>query len=109
MKPANIKVLGNALLDIPHVRRIRFATKSVSVQPMKLLSDEAWFSAIVEVARRGREMFKSVFVHTHFNHPREVTPLVEKAMRRLFAESIHVRNQAVLLRGVNDDARRSST
>lgn len=104
LKPANIKVLGNALLDIPHIRRIRFATKSVSVQPMKFLSDEAWFSAIVEVARRGREMFKSVFVHTHFNHPREVTPLVEKAMRRLFAESIHVRNQAVLLRGVNDDA-----
>jgi lysine 2,3-aminomutase len=103
LKPQNIKALGHALLDIEHVRRIRFATKSVSVQPMKFLSDEAWFSAIVEVARRGREMFKNVFVHTHFNHPREVTPLVEKAMRRLFAESIYVRNQAVLLRGVNND------
>lgn len=104
LKPQNIKLLGHALLDIEHVRRIRFATKSVSVQPMKYLSDEAWFSAIVEVAKRGRSMFKSVFVHTHFNHPREVTPLVEKAMRRLFAEGIHVRNQAVLLRGVNDSA-----
>ena len=103
LKPANIKALGHALLDIEHVRRIRFATKSVSVLPMKFLSDEAWFSAIVEVAQRGRQMFKSVFVHTHFNHPREVTPLVEKAMRRLFSEGIHVRNQAVLLRGVNDD------
>ncbi|MBX9589015.1 MAG: KamA family radical SAM protein [Hyphomonadaceae bacterium] len=105
LKPQNIKVLGNALLDIEHVRRIRFATKSVSVQPMKFLSDDAWFSAIAEVAKRGRDMFKSVFVHTHFNHPREVTPLVEKAMRRLFAESIYVRNQAVLLRGVNDDSK----
>ncbi len=103
LKPANIKALGHALLEIEHVRRIRFATKSVSVLPMKFLSDEAWFSAIVEVAQRGRQMFKSVFVHTHFNHPREVTPLVEKAMRRLFSEGIHVRNQAVLLRGVNDD------
>jgi lysine 2,3-aminomutase len=104
LKPQNIKVLGHALLDIEHVRRIRFATKSVSVQPMKFISDEAWFSAIAEVAKRGRDMFKSVFVHTHFNHPREVTPLVESAMRKLFAESIHVRNQAVLLRGVNDNA-----
>lgn len=103
LKPANIKALGHALLDIEHVRRIRFATKSVSVLPMKFLSDEAWFSAIVEVAQRGRQMFKSVFVHTHFNHPREVTPLVEQAMRRLFSEGIHVRNQAVLLRGINDD------
>ena len=50
-------------------------------------------------------MFKSLFLHTHFNHPREVTPLVESAMRRLFSEGIHVRNQAVLLRGVNDDSR----
>lgn len=104
LKPQNIKVLGNALLDIEHVRRIRFATKSLSVQPMKFLSDDAWFAAIAEVAQRGRDMFKSVFVHTHFNHPREVTPLVEKAMRRLFSEGIYVRNQAVLLRGVNDDA-----
>lgn len=105
LKPQNIRLLGNALLDIEHIRRIRFATKSVSVQPMKFLSDEAWFSAIVDVAKRGRAMFKSVFVHTHFNHPREVTPLVESAMRRLFSEGIHVRNQAVLLRGVNDDSR----
>jgi lysine 2,3-aminomutase len=103
LKSQHIKALGNALLDIEHVRRIRFATKSVSVQPMKFLSDEAWFSALVDVAQRGRQMFKSVFVHTHFNHPREVTPLVEKAMRRLFSEGIFVRNQSVLLRGVNDD------
>lgn len=104
LKPQHIKLIGHALLDIEHVRRIRFATKSVSVQPMKFITDETWFSALTEVAQRGRSMFKSVFVHTHFNHPREVTPLVEEAMRRLFAEAIHVRNQAVLLRGVNDDA-----
>lgn len=104
LKAAHIKLLGHALLDIEHVRRIRFATKSVSVQPMKFLTDDPWFDAIVEVADRGREMFKSVFVHTHFNHPREVTSTVELAMRRLFAHGIYVRNQAVLLRGVNDDA-----
>lgn len=105
LKPANLKMLGNALLDIPHIRRIRFATKSLSVQPMKFITDDPWFSAIVEVAQRGRSMFKSVFVHTHFNHPREVTPLVEAAMRRLFTEGVYVRNQAVLLRGVNNDSR----
>jgi lysine 2,3-aminomutase len=102
LKPANIRALGNALLDIEHVRRIRFATKAISVQPMKVLTDDDWFGAIVEVVQRGRSMFKEVCVHTHFNHPREVTPLVEKAMRRLHNEGVFVRNQAVLLRGVND-------
>lgn len=103
LKPQNIRLLGNALLDIKHVRRIRFATKALAIQPMKFLFDDDWFSAIAEVAHRGRAMFKSVYVHSHFNHPREVTPLVERAMQRLFSEGIHVRNQTVLLRGVNDD------
>ena len=74
LKPANIRALGNALLDIEHVRRIRFATKALSVQPMKFLTDHDWFGAVAEVAQRGREMFKDVCVHTHFNHPNEVTP-----------------------------------
>jgi len=49
-------------------------------------------------------MFKSVFIHTHINTPREITPLVKRAMQRIFSEGIHVRNQAVLLRGINDDS-----
>ena len=105
LKPANIRLLVNTLLDIPHIRRIRLATKAVSVLPQKFLTDDEWFRAIVEVVQRGRSMFKDVCVHTHFNHPREVTPVVEQAMRRLHGEGIYVRNQAVLLRGVNDDAK----
>jgi lysine 2,3-aminomutase len=104
LKPANLKLLGNALLDIPHVRRIRFATKALAVQPMKFVSDTAWVDALVEIVSRGRDEFKHVCIHTHFNHPREVTPIVEQAMRQLHQHGIFVRNQTVLLRGVNDDA-----
>ena len=102
LKAANLRELGNALLDIPNVRRIRLATKAVSVQPMKLLSDKHWTGAVLDLVARGRELFKDVCVHTHFNHPREVTPLVEQAMRRLHAHGVVVRNQSVLLCGVND-------
>ncbi len=105
LKPANIRLLVNTLLEIPHIRRIRLATKAISVLPQKVLTDDEWLKAIVEVVQRGRTMFKDVCVHTHFNHPREVTPMVERAMRRLHGEGIYVRNQAVLLRGVNDDAK----
>jgi lysine 2,3-aminomutase len=104
LKPAHIRSLGNALLDIEHVRRIRLATKVLSVQPMKVLSDRDWLSAVLELVARGRSMFKDVCVHTHFNHPNEVTPMAEAAMRRLHEQGVFVRNQAVLLRGVNDDA-----
>lgn len=104
LKPHQIEALGNALLDIGHVRRIRFATKALSVLPMKVLNDRQWVNAIVQVAERGRRSFKAVSLHTHLNHPREVTPLVERAMQKLHAAGVMVRNQSVLLRGVNDDA-----
>jgi lysine 2,3-aminomutase len=104
LKPAHVRLLGNALLDIEHVRRIRLATKALSVQPMKVLSDHDWTRAVLELVARGRSMFKDVCLHTHFNHPSEVTPMVEAAMRRLHEHGLFVRNQAVLLRGVNDEA-----
>jgi lysine 2,3-aminomutase len=104
LKPAVITRLGTALLDIEHIRRIRLASKALSVEPMKVLSDEAWVTAILDLVDRGRERFKDVCLHTHFNHPREITDTVESAMRRLHGAGVHVRNQAVLLHGVNDSA-----
>ena len=104
LKAADVRELGRALLDIDHVRRLRFATKALSVQPMKFLRDEEWMSALLEIVERGRASFKHVCIHTHFNHPNEITPLVERAMRRLHQNAVMVRNQTVLLRGVNDNA-----
>ena len=41
-------------------------------------------------------------LHTHFNSPNEITGITEAAMGRLFERGIVVRNQSVLIRGVND-------
>ena len=103
VKPAVLARLGSALLEIDHIRRIRLATKALCVEPMKILNDDTWFRAIIGLVEQGRSLFKDVCLHTHFNHPNEVTEMVEEAMRRLHSEGVHVRNQAVLLRGVNDD------
>lgn len=45
-----------------------------------------------------------VFVVVHCNHRRELAPDVERALGSLVDGGIPVLNQAVLLRGVNDDA-----
>lgn len=104
LKPEQLRIIGHTLLDMPHVRRVRFATKGLAVQPMKILRDVAWVGALTEVAERGRRLHKEVCLHTHFNHPNEVTGITEDASALLFERAITVRNQAVLLRGVNDDA-----
>jgi len=48
-------------------------------------------------------MGKQVCLHTHFNHPNEITWITKKAANKLFQEGVIVRNQSVLLKGVNDD------
>ena len=99
----SLKKIGDTLLDIPHVRRMRFATKGPAVMPSKILTDAAWTDALTSVVERGRTMGKDVVLHTHFNHPNEITWITQKAMDLLFERGIVVRNQSVLIRGVNDD------
>jgi lysine 2,3-aminomutase len=48
-------------------------------------------------------MHKQVVLHTHFNHPNEITEITQRAMNRLFEQGVTVRNQSVLQCGVNDD------
>jgi len=40
----------------------------------------------------------------HINHPNEIDEPTQQVCRKLFNSGIHLLNQAVLLRGVNDDA-----
>jgi lysine 2,3-aminomutase len=103
LRSTQITAIGNALLDIPNVKRMRFATKGPAVMPQKILSDAPWVDALTQVVERGRKLHKEVVLHTHFNHPNEITGITESAMDLLMERGIVVRNQSVLQRGVNDD------
>jgi lysine 2,3-aminomutase len=94
--------IGEALLAMPNVRRMRFATKGPAVMPQKILTDSAWTDALTRIVEKGRALHKEVVLHTHFNHPREITSITEAAMNKLFERGVTVRNQSVLQRRVND-------
>lgn len=102
LRPDQIEQIGNALLTMPNILRIRFATKGPAIMPQKLISDDAWVDALTQLVDRGRREQKEVALHVHFNHPNEITQTTKNAMDRLFARGITVRNQTVLQRGVND-------
>ena len=103
LRPEQLTLIGETLLGIEHVRRMRFASKGPAVMPQKILTDDAWTDALTGVVEHGRKLHKEVVLHTHFNHPREITELTKRAMDRLFERGITVRNQTVLQRHVNDD------
>ncbi len=103
LRPEQITEIGETLLAMPNIRRMRFATKGPAVMPQKILTDDAWTDALTRVVEHGRALHKEVVVHTHFNHPREITWITQAALNKLFERGITVRNQTVLQRGVNDN------
>jgi lysine 2,3-aminomutase len=56
LRASHLEEIGNALLAIPHVRRMRFATKGPAVMPQKILSDQEWVDALTSVVDRGRKL-----------------------------------------------------
>ncbi|HEX9718028.1 MAG TPA: lysine 2,3-aminomutase [Actinomycetota bacterium] len=89
------------LLDIPSIRDIRLATKGLMGIPQHFLQDEV-LEGYARMARTARDREVDIAIHTHINAAQQVTPLVGKAVRALLDMGYRdVRNQGVLLRGVN--------
>lgn len=102
LRAEQIELIGTTLLRLDNIRRIRLATKGPAVMPQKIVTDHEWLDAVTRVVDLGRKLHKEVVVHTHFNHPNEITGITARAMNKLFERGIYVRNQSVLIRGVND-------
>ncbi len=100
---AAARVVPHRLLEIENIRDIRLATKALMGLPQHWLQDEvapAWSGSRRPPARRG----VSLAIHTHVNHAQSVTPLVAKAAKTMLDVGVRdVRNQGVLMRGVNAD------
>ncbi|PBJ83035.1 EF-P beta-lysylation protein EpmB [Lysobacteraceae bacterium NML93-0399] len=86
--------LTDALRHIPHVRRLRIHTRLPIVLPERVDAELcAWLDALPW----------SVAVVVHANHANEFDADVDAAMAALRQTGAMVLNQAVLLKGVNDD------
>jgi lysine 2,3-aminomutase len=102
LKARQITLIGETLLKMDNIRRLRFATKGPAVMPQKILTDHEWVDALTGVVELGRTLHKEVVLHTHFNHANEITGITKQAMDTLFERGVTVRNQSVLQRRVND-------
>jgi KamA family protein len=93
-----------ALLEIESVRDIRLASKALMGLPQHWLSQEVQ-AGMARLASVARARGVSIAIHTHVNAAQSVTPLVARAARAMLETGIRdVRNQGVLLRGVNTTA-----
>jgi lysine 2,3-aminomutase len=90
------------LLDIAHIRDIRLATKGLMGLPQHFLQSDV-LAGLERLARKAIDRGVDLAVHAHVNHATSLTPMVATAVRKLHEMGFRdVRNQGVLLRGVND-------
>ena len=95
----------SALMDIPNIKDIRLATKGLMGIPQHFLQDEV-LGGFERLAKKARERDIDLALHTHVNNASQVTPLVAKATKKILELGFRdVRNQGVLLRGVNTNAK----
>jgi lysine-2,3-aminomutase len=80
------------LRNIPHVEVIRIGTRVPVVLPCRVTDN------LVSVLKKHHPLW----INTHYNHPKEMTPLSREALCKLADAGIPLGNQSVLLAGIND-------
>src|SRR5262245_11804695 len=91
---SKLKFFLDKLSRIDHVDVIRLGTRVPVTLPQRLYDPEL----IDLLSSSGK-----VWIQTHFNHPREITPEAKRVCTALLRGGMPVNNHSVLLLGVNDD------
>ena len=90
-----IEYLVRKLREIPHLEMIRFGTRTPIVLPQRITPE------LKKILSPYHQI--PIWINTQCNHPNEITELTAKAVFDLLTCGVNVGNQAVLLKGINDD------
>jgi len=88
-----LEYILSRLRAMDHIEVFRLGTRNLVTLPQRITD------SFVQMLRK----YHPVFIHTHFNHPKECTQEAFDACARLADAGCVIHNQMVLLKGVNDD------
>ena len=98
----NLEAFLDRLLEIENIRDIRLATKALMGLPQHWFAEDV-VEGVARVATKARSRGVALAIHTHVNNAQSVTPSVARASKAMLEAGVRdVRNQGVLMRGVND-------
>jgi lysine 2,3-aminomutase len=89
-----LEYILSRLRAMDHIEVFRIGTRNLVTLPHR----------VTDAFAKMLTKYHPVFVHTHFNHPKECTQEAFDACARLADAGCVINNQMVLLKGVNDDA-----
>jgi len=96
--------LLDGLSYLENISEIRVGTRTLLNSP-HIFTDELAdkFAAYIRPDFENAANSKYLAFNVHFNHPDELTPEVLRACHKLTSRGITLRNQTVLLKGINDN------
>ncbi|WP_455393122.1 KamA family radical SAM protein [[Eubacterium] cellulosolvens] len=98
--PTNIiKRFLHTLSDISHLDFIRFGTRVPVTFPQRIYDDPEFLDLLNKYSTSDRR----IYVVTQFNNPKEITPESKTAVDEILKTGVILNNQAVLLKGINDN------
>lgn len=100
MSTSRLVDIVKRLASIEHLMTVRIGTRAPVTIPQRVTD---------ELCAALRNAHPSVWIMTHFNHPKELTPQSTAALAKLVDHGLVVMNQSVLLRGINDHAQTLET
>lgn len=83
------------LREIAHIEMIRFGSRLPIVLPHRITP------GLMKVLKGNHKI--PIWLNTQCNHPKEITEKTAEAVYNLLTCGVNVGNQAVLLKGINDD------
>ncbi len=89
-----LEAVLSRLRSIPHIEFIRIGSRIPIFMPQRITPE------LCAMLRTYHPLWLSI----HTNHPKEITSEVKAALERLSDSGIPIGNQAVLLKGINNDA-----
>jgi lysine 2,3-aminomutase len=87
-----LEYILSRLRAMEHIQVFRIGTRNLVTLPQRITDS---FAQMVS-------KYHPLFIHTHFNHPKECTKEAFEACRKLADAGCPINNQMVLLKGVND-------
>ena len=93
LSTGHLEVIISRIREIKHIEIIRIGSRFPVVLPQRIDAE------LCDMLSK----YGPIWLNTHFNHPREITPEAAAACDRLLRAGVPVNNQSVLLRGINDN------
>ena len=87
------------LRKIKHIKIIRIGTRTPAYLPYRIIED----LKLRKIISKYNKKDKRIYFIVHFNHPRELTKEAITSLKLLIEEGILIKNQTVLLKGINDN------